>query len=86
MENKNPTGITNRRVDQLKAGDYVVCLDTDCGLSISSVYKIDTVEDYGRRHRVTLTHLLGVWFFYSTFQKVTEQEYIVAKLKGKLYE
>ncbi len=76
MEKQSTKRITRRFVGQLKIGDWVVILkeDRDRFLYRDWIYKI-----FNKAHLAYLEKYCGC-------RKATKQEYIVAKLKGKLYE
>ena len=71
MENKDPEGAAYRIVG---IGDWVVCLKSYHDIKKNSLYRI-----FNKAH---LDYLLKN----SIIRKATKQEYIVAKLKGRLYE
>ncbi len=93
MENKDPERVAHRRM-VLVVGDYVVYTGEDdyAGFKNGFVYKILIVDkgdiitdDWPYKLSYSPTDI-KYWFKSKSLKKATKQEYIVAKLKGRLYE
>ncbi len=81
MEKQDPTGITDRRMDRLDVGDYVISVDPEYHyLEVGKIVSFHG-DDTFIKFKGMDGYVNGMFF-----RKITQQEYIVAKLKGKLYE
>ena len=86
MENKDPEGTSGRK---LGVGDYVEYVGDKEGkiLKWGVVYTVteiesDTLTPTSWPYKLNNT---PYWIKSKCLKKITQQEYIVAKLKGKLY-
>ena len=93
MEKQDPARTSGRRVDQLKVGDYVFIRPPDINSARSDfIYKIASIKsiENNTEYLYTVTYYNYKHNSYickkKYFKKATDQEYIVAKLKGRLYE
>ncbi len=93
MEKQSTKRITSRKLD-LKVGDYVFYMSKSSrgGFKKGFMYKISRIDKNDIKtdewpYQFTYTSRgIKFWIKGKSLKKATQQEYIVAKLKGKLYE
>lgn len=92
MEKQNPAR-TSRRLMGLTVGDYVVYIGKEYseGFKKEFIYKIlsidkNDIETDNWPYLLIYSPENTCWVQSTALKKATKQEYIVAKLKGKLYE
>jgi len=85
MEKQDPARTSGRRMDQLKVGDYVKYICDDYYKEVNNFNKLGKIIHIYNGSFLMLENI-NYWAAERLFIQVTPQEYIVAKLKGRLYE